>query len=129
MYSKSAQYGIRAILYIAKNQKQWENIGLPEISNRVGIPYHFLSKILQILVKAKILRSTKGPHGGFELVNYKSLTLLKVVNAIDDPNKHMECLCGNCSRKNPCDIRRHYVEINEAINVVLNQKLSKMVGV
>jgi len=129
MYSKSAQYGIKAVLYIAKNQVEGKLIGLLEIAKKEKIPSHFLSKILQILVKAKILKSIKGPNGGFWLPS-EGMTLLKVVNAIDKPDKHLACLCGHCSEKRPCSIRKYYHDeliIPSWFDKLLNEKVSKMV--
>ena len=67
MFSRSCQYALQAVLYITLHQKKKSNVGLKEISSSQGIPLHFLSKILQSLVKADILTSIKGPNGGFRL--------------------------------------------------------------
>ena len=64
MFSKSCEYGLQAMLYIAMNASEDRNVGLREIAVNQGIPVHFLSKILQMLVKNKLLNSVKGPNGG-----------------------------------------------------------------
>src|SRR5262245_32615350 len=51
-----------------------------------GIPEEFLLKCLRPLVSAGVLRSVKGPHGGFRLARPPGdITLLEVVEATEGP--------------------------------------------
>jgi Rrf2 family protein len=57
-----------------------------EIADSLGVPVDYLLKILQKLVKARILESTRGPNGGFRLhAKPDETTLLAIVEAIDGP--------------------------------------------
>jgi Rrf2 family protein len=56
------------------------------IAQARGIPEKFLLKILRPLVAARVLRSVKGPNGGFRLARPAAkITLLEVVEAVDGP--------------------------------------------
>jgi Rrf2 family protein len=56
------------------------------IAEERGLPGDFLSKALQPLVRAGLLRSEKGPNGGFRLARPASrISLLEVVEAVDGP--------------------------------------------
>jgi Rrf2 family protein len=83
--SRSTGYALLAAGYIAKNQKQ--GIILSQtISKKYNIPLEYLLKILQQLVKANLLRSKRGPRGGFSLGKpAKKITLLQVIEAVDGP--------------------------------------------
>ena len=84
MLSATCKYGIRAVLYIGSKPDTKVNVGLKEISENLKIPQPYLAKILQVLARKKILRSTKGPHGGFYLlVPAEKLTLMDIIDAID----------------------------------------------
>ena len=84
MLSATCKYGIRAVLYISSKPDTKVNVGLKEISENLKIPQPYLAKILQVLARRKILRSTKGPHGGFYLlVPAEKLTLMDIIDAID----------------------------------------------
>jgi Rrf2 family protein len=51
-----------------------------------GIPERFLLKLLKPLVSARVLRSVKGPRGGYALARPpKTITLLGIVEAVDGP--------------------------------------------
>ncbi len=95
MLSNTCKYAIRAVIYIAINEKDGENIGIKQISKDLDMPAPFLSKILQVLSKNKILKSTKGPNGGFIMnKNPNDLNLLSIVEIIDGTDFFHDCVIG-----------------------------------
>lgn len=92
MLSATCKYGIRAVIFIASRPEQKGNAGLKEIAEKLKIPQPYLAKILQILARKKILNSTKGPHGGFNLlIPASKLTLMDIIDAIDGRNFFDSC--------------------------------------
>jgi Rrf2 family protein len=84
MLSATCKYGIRAVIFIASRPDQKINTGLKQISEELKIPQPYLAKILQVLSRKKILHSSKGPHGGFNLlIPAAKLTLMDIIEAID----------------------------------------------
>jgi Rrf2 family protein len=83
--SRSTGYALLAVGYFAQHQK--EGIILSQaVSKKYNIPLEYLLKILQQLVRANVLRSKRGPRGGFSLARPpKKITLLQVVEAVDGP--------------------------------------------
>lgn len=83
--SRSTGYALLAVNYLAKNQK--DKIILSQtISKKYDIPLEYLLKIMQQLVKVNILRSKRGPRGGFSLVRTPSkITLLEIIEAVEGP--------------------------------------------
>lgn len=105
IFSRSCEYGIQAVLYLAKNAGQGAPIHLREISTGLKIPHHFLSKVLQTLVRDEIVASHKGQNGGFELGRPASaITLMEIVEAIDGKGFLDRCMLGfaKCQEDNPC---------------------------
>ena len=103
--SKSSKYGIQSVLYLANKAKSGAATQLRVISNDLGIPHHFLGKILQILVKDEIIRSQKGSKGGFTLGRPASrITLMEIVEAIDGTSFLDHCVLGfsKCDELQPC---------------------------
>ena len=83
--SRSTGYALLAVGYIAKNKDQ-KIILSQSISKAYDIPLEYLLKILQQMVRANILRSKRGPRGGFSLAKTaKKITMLEVVEAVDGP--------------------------------------------
>jgi len=83
--SRSTGYGLLAVGYLAQHKD--EGIILSQdISQKYNIPLEYLLKILQQLVRANILRSKRGPRGGFILARPpKKVTLLEVMEAVEGP--------------------------------------------
>src|SRR5512146_1111192 len=81
--TREGDYGIRSVLYLAR--QPFKKISfVTEISEEYKIPRSFLAKILQKLVKAKIVRSYRGVKGGFSLAKQaRDITLLEVLEAIE----------------------------------------------
>jgi len=95
MLSNTCKYAIRAVLYLAVNQKENTKIGIKKISEDLEMPSPFLGKILQVLSKNKLLDSTKGPHGGFSLgKNANDISLLDIVEIIDGLDFFHDCVIG-----------------------------------
>ena len=65
MFSKTCEYGLRAVIFIAQESKIDNKLSITAISDAIDSPKPFTAKILQQLTKNKIVQSIKGPHGGF----------------------------------------------------------------
>ena len=66
MVSRTSQHALRAVLYLAR---RWSEGPVPvdTIAAALGAPRNYLSKTLNALTKAGVLRSARGPMGGFTL--------------------------------------------------------------
>jgi len=85
-YSRSTGYGSISAGYIALNGDRKIAIRAKTISKEYDIPLEYLLKILQNLVKAGILRSKRGPRGGFYLHKQPAeVSVLDVIVAVDGP--------------------------------------------
>jgi Rrf2 family iron-sulfur cluster assembly transcriptional regulator len=101
--TREGDYGIRSVLYLARQQFKTVSF-VNEISEEAKIPRSFLAKILQKLVKAKIVRSYRGVKGGFSLVKQaRDITVLDVLNAIEGKLAINLCIPD----KKKCNDSRH----------------------
>ena len=95
MLSNTSKYAIRAVIYLAVHATQNKRIGIKKIADELNIPSPFLGKILQVLVRRKLLSSTKGPNGGFGIgKNPKDITLYDVIIEMDGDDLFNSCLLG-----------------------------------
>ena len=125
MFSKSCEYALQSIIFIALHSRNGNAIGLKQISDFQEIPIHFLSKILQQLVKNRVLKSSKGPHGGFALdVSPKKIRLIQIVEIIDGLDIFDACGIGlkKCSDHSPCPIHFDYKIVKRKIKHLLSEK-------
>ena len=83
--SRSTGYALQAVGYIAEH-KDKKVVLSQEISKQSDIPLEYLLTILQQLVKAHLLHSKRGPHGGFSLAKpVNKITVLQIIEAVDGP--------------------------------------------
>ncbi len=126
IFSKSCEYGLRAVLYICLKSKNKENIGVKEIAKEIKSPVAFTAKILQSLAKQKIILSLKGPNGGFYINNDKKnqITILQVVEAIEGKDYFDKCVIGleNCSEKKPCPIHAYFITHKKNLKELFSSK-------
>src|ERR1017187_3363027 len=84
MFSKTCEYGIRAVIYIAATGSLDNKTGIAEISKNIDAPLHFTAKILQTLVHDDLVTSQKGINGGFFLTKpQKQKQLIDLVRSLD----------------------------------------------
>ena len=101
-------------------QDEHRKVQIDEIATKLSIPKHFLGKIMQQIVKAGLLRSTKGPYGGFSLAAETLATpVIRLVEITDGMEQFSMCVLSfkYCNGLNPCPL--HY-EMEEAKNNYLN---------
>jgi len=122
--SKSFGYALRGILYIATMQDEHRKVQIEEIAGNLSVPKHFLGKIMQQIVKAGLLRSTKGPYGGFSLATETLTTpLIKLVEITDGLDQFRICVLKlkYCDGKNPCPLHYEMEKIRENFLTVFTE--------
>ncbi len=124
LFSRPCEYALQAVLYLAQKQ-EGEMTSAKELTSKLDIPYHFISKILQDLTYKKLLYSQTGPTGGFALAKSpKKILLLDIVEAIDGKDYKTKCVMGfpECGGKNICAAHNKWVVIKENIHDMLVSK-------
>ncbi len=93
-----------------------------DIAEAQGIPPSFMAKILRSLVRARLLRSSRGVHGGFALAKPAAkITLLDVVEAIEGPLSLTNCTPDphGCSRSSECPATGVWVDVQDKMAEIL----------
>jgi Rrf2 family protein len=131
MFSKTCEYGIRAVIYIWSQNAKGVKLGAKDISKAIEAPEYFTAKILQSLVKQCLLSSTKGPNGGFYISeDQENMRLLDLVEAIDGDKLFRGCVIGlkHCAESHPCPIHNEYKLIRGNLTRLLADKTIKVLA-
>ena len=111
MFSKTFGYALRAATFVALHGKDGKKVGLQELSQSLDIPYHFLGKIMQDLVRHGIVDSTKGPSGGF-YTNERTAEkpLLDILSITDGSLVFNQCALyiKQCNAALPCPLHHDF---------------------
>ena len=116
MFSKACEYGIKAMIFIAKAVKKQDRVSLKEIASEINSPMAFTAKILQILGREGLLVSYKGISGGFDLaLPAKQITLARIVMAIDGNRVFTGCGLGleQCNARKPCPVHYKFANVRD----------------
>ncbi|MGA3259269.1 MAG: Rrf2 family transcriptional regulator [Bryobacteraceae bacterium] len=117
IYSRSSEYAIRAFVHLAQ-VPDGRYAMVKNIAEAEDIPAHFLAKILQQLARKGLLRSSKGPTGGFALrVDAEDIRLLDIVEALDGLAPYQQCASGlaECNDDMPCSMHDSWVALRSRI--------------
>jgi Rrf2 family protein len=87
--SEAASIAIHSMVLIARAEN---GINVIKIGEQTGFSKNHIAKVLQRLVKSDMLKSVRGPAGGFSLKkNPEDITLLEVYEAIEGPMEINDC--------------------------------------
>lgn len=84
--NKASTYAVLAVLEITKrrNAGSMNGIQAGEIAEVYGLPTAYAAKVMSQLARSRILRSDRGPRGGFQLVrDATEITMLEVIEAVN----------------------------------------------
>ncbi len=123
MFSKACEYGIRAAIYIAQQSLVDRKVSLKDVAKTIESPTAYTSKILQKLSKNSIIKSDKGPTGGFSMnkIELDKVKLSSIVYAIDDDAVYTGCGIGlkKCNENKPCPVHNQFKLIREELKKML----------
>jgi len=123
--SEATAIALHAMIYIAKKSPNSSRVS--EIATEFSISENHLSKVLQRLVKAGYLISTKGPKGGFVITEEKNnTTFMDVYKVIEGDMPFTTCLFNKSACKpKPCIMGGLISKINnEFVDYFTNTKIS-----
>jgi Rrf2 family protein len=124
LISRTSQYAIQSLIYIAAQQQD-----IPVFSRvaaeRLGVPSHYLAKIMQALCKGGVLTSYRGRLGGFRLSEApEKISLMRILLITEGADFTKDCLLGLkvCSDETACPMHQKWKPIKEEVIGMLNQQ-------
>ena len=117
MLSQTAEYALRAVLYLAERPRR-RPVRVADMANALHIPRNYLSKILHQLARNGVLVSLRGKAGGFQLgVRPDQLTLSAVVTPFDRIEERRRCLMGRpqCSDRTACAAHERWKHVGDTV--------------
>ena len=106
--SKKADYALMAMKHLATRQDAAASYSAREIAEAYEIPLELLAKVLQRLVRARLLRSVQGTRGGYRLGRpAATIPVADVIQAVDGPVTVTACSPDDhrCEQYSKCSIR------------------------
>ncbi|MDD4877213.1 MAG: Rrf2 family transcriptional regulator [Dehalococcoidales bacterium] len=121
-FSTRARYGTRALLELALHQSESPTL-LKVIAQKQQISLSYLEHLISPLIAGGIIRSTKGPKGGFYLArNPDKIKLSEAIKLLEGSVAPVECVNDPaiCNRSEFCVTRDVWSEIKYAMENILD---------
>jgi len=122
--STHARYALRALQYIAGHADEGY-ISISRIAKEEAISKKYLENIFTLLKKGGIVRSVRGPEGGYILAREaKKITLLDIVAASEGEIRTAECIDDPefCDRSDCCTSRDVWKDLQDLIEDFLENR-------
>lgn len=115
--SKKADYALLAMRHLAAHVDRG-SVSARELAETYDIPSELLAKVLQKLVRAKVLASHQGIRGGYGLGRpAQQISVADVIQAVDGPLTVTACsdTDHSCDQYSKCNIRDPLWRIKDRI--------------
>lgn len=125
MLSLTCKIAVKAVIFLGSKFESAEKASIKEIADYIDASEHTVGKMLQTLVKQKVINSSKGPNGGF-FITEKQMhqPLLNIIDAVDGKEVFYQCGLGlsKCSASHPCPIHNDYKKIRDQFKELCQEK-------
>lgn len=113
--SKKSQYGLRAMVCLAKHSKKNEILSLRQIAKKENIPFDFLEKIMGKIEQAGLVRAKKGVAGGYYLSKKPNkITPAEIIKALEEEVALVNC--KGCVRARTCLTKGFWQDVDESLD-------------
>ena len=127
MLVQKTRYAMRALLYLVE-QGQGYPVQLARIAETQRVPPKYLELIMLDLKKAGLVRSTRGPRGGYVLArDATSISFGEIARVMQGPIALVSCAstnfyepCGDCHEEETCSIRRAFAFVRDETSRILD---------
>ena len=118
---RNTDYALRMMVHLAL-QSGGEPVSTRQLAETGDISYPLACKLMQMLNKAKLVKSFMGPAGGFGLAREpEQINLLDMIAAIQGPLALNRCLVdiSACQRAKGCPVSKKLQNLQQHINEYL----------
>lgn len=120
--STKGKYAIKIMLDLA-TYDNGEPVSVRDIAKRQNISEKYLEQIIGVLNKASLVKSVRGPHGGYVLTDRpEKYTVGKILRVVEGDLSPTDCVGVNgipCENKSACVSYILWQRLDEAVQEVL----------
>ncbi|CAA0147062.1 Rrf2 family transcriptional regulator [Tenacibaculum maritimum] len=135
MLSKKTKYGLKALTFIAKQEKGMM-VQIATIAESENISHKFLESILLTLRKSGVLGAKKGKGGGYYMLkNPSDIKMTDIIRTLEGPIAMLPCVslnyyekCSDCPDEDACSVHKLMIQVRDnTLQVLRNNTLADLV--
>ena len=128
MIAQKTRYALRSLLFLAEEGAGARPVQLARIAETQRVPPKYLELIMLDLKKAGLVKSNRGPKGGYMLTRpAEQISFGEIVRSMEGPIALVSCAsvnfyapCGDCQDEATCAIRRAFAVLRDQSTAVLD---------
>ena len=116
LYAKPTEHAIRALIILA-TQENPKPMTVQEIADTEQISSHHLAKVMKVLAQNKVIKSSRGPGGGYTLLKEADqISVWDIMGYFEDQSGFKECALGwtDCQDEDPCPFHDRWATLRES---------------
>jgi Rrf2 family protein len=102
--TRRSEYGLMALAFLASRPGAYCSVR--EIVEELKMPKRLLAEVLKELSRAQVVEATRGPGGGYRLLNpAEDIPLARIVEVLEGPVAMTDCMADHCELEASCIIQ------------------------
>lgn len=123
--TRRSEYALLALIHLARAKGEGY-VAVAAIAGAQGLPAKFLEQLLMALKRARLVKSQKGPHGGYRLARpAEKISLAEVIRLLDGALAPTESVSTYFYEPTPVEREKRLLRVFKEIRDVISARLEK----
>ena len=123
--TRRSEYALLALIHLARAKGEGY-VSVAAMAEAQGLPAKFLEQLLMALKRARIVKSQKGPHGGYRLARpAEKISLAEVIRLLDGALAPTESVSTYFYESTPVEREKRLLRIFKEIRDFVSAKLER----
>jgi Rrf2 family cysteine metabolism transcriptional repressor len=123
--TRRSEYALLALIHLARAKGEGY-VAVAAMAEAQGLPAKFLEQLLMALKRARLVKSQKGPHGGYRLARpAEKISLAEVIRLLDGALAPIESVSTYFYEPTPVEREKRLLRVFKEIRDVVSSRLEK----
>jgi Rrf2 family protein len=123
--TRRSEYALLALIHLARAKGEGY-VAVAAIAQAQGLPAKFLEQLLMALKRARLVKSQKGPHGGYQLARpAEKISLAEVIRLLDGALAPTESVSTYFYEPTPVEREKRLLRVFKEIRDVISARLER----
>lgn len=123
--TRRSEYALLALIHLARAKGEGY-VSVAAMAEAQGLPAKFLEQLLMALKRARLVKSQKGPHGGYRLARpAEKISLAEVIRLLDGALAPTESVSTYFYESTPVEREKRLLRVFKEIRDLISARLEK----
>lgn len=123
--TRRSEYALLALIHLARAKGEGY-VSVAAMAEAQGLPAKFLEQLLMALKRARLVKSQKGPHGGYRLARpAEKISLAEVIRLLDGALAPTESVSTYFYEPTPVEREKRLLRVFKEIRDLISARLER----